>query len=330
MLEYEWGNPSSIMLSGEETAQEPDPNRQLFHHYATTTTTTTTHHQPYNETLLSHHNPTVFSHQNLFHNPNQAQPPQHPATLHSLYDPHSYSATSAYSTTHASLLSLDPVSAVGGSGGGYFLVPKTEEVSRPVDFTARIGLNLGGRTYFSSAEDDFVNRLYRRSRPGDLSSTNSPRCQAEGCNADLTQAKHYHRRHKVCEFHSKASTVIAAGLTQRFCQQCSRFHLLSEFDNGKRSCRKRLADHNRRRRKSQQQQPNTTQENQKHLPLESGGNPSSDNPQVRSPPDSGVQSSSSVTVAASPPRISLDCFRQRPHNAAVSSSSSGTLFFSSG
>ncbi|PPS19886.1 hypothetical protein GOBAR_AA00687 [Gossypium barbadense] len=178
MLEYEWGNPSSIMLSGEETAQEPDPN---------------------------------------------PQPPQHPATLHSLYDPHSYSTTSAYSTAHASLLSLDPVSAVGGSGGGYFLVPKTEEVSRPVDFTARIGLNLGGRTYFSSAEDDFVNRLYRRSRPGDLSSTNSPRCQAEGCNADLTHAKHYHRRHKVCEFHSKASTVIAAGLTQRFCQQCSRW-----------------------------------------------------------------------------------------------------------
>ena len=31
-----------------------------------------------------------------------------------------------------------------------------------------------------------------------------------------------------------------------------RFHLLSEFDNGKRSCRKRLADHNRRRRKTQQ------------------------------------------------------------------------------
>ena len=32
-----------------------------------------------------------------------------------------------------------------------------------------------------------------------------------------------------------------------------RFHLLSEFDNGKRSCRKRLADHNRRRRKSNNQ-----------------------------------------------------------------------------
>lgn len=40
----------------------------------------------------------------------------------------------------------------------------------------------------------------------------------------------------------------------------NRFHLLSEFDNGKRSCRKRLADHNRRRRKSQQQQQQANQE----------------------------------------------------------------------
>ncbi|EFJ24337.1 hypothetical protein SELMODRAFT_59884, partial [Selaginella moellendorffii] len=75
-------------------------------------------------------------------------------------------------------------------------------------------------------------------------------CQALGCRADLSTAKHYHRRHKVCEMHSKASTVTAAnGETQRFCQQCSRFHALLEFDEGKRSCRKRLADHNRRRRK---------------------------------------------------------------------------------
>ncbi|GMI73558.1 squamosa promoter binding protein-like 8 [Hibiscus trionum] len=312
MLEYDWGNPSSMLLSGEETTQEPDPNRQIFHHYAA--------HPPFNETLLSHQNNTAFPHQNHFHNPNHAQPQPH-ANFHSLYDPNPYSGASAYSTAHASLLSLDPVPGVGGDGGGYFLVPKTEEVPGPVDFTARIGLNLGGRTYFSSAEDDFVNRLYRRTRPGDLISANSPRCQAEGCNADLSHSKHYHRRHKVCEFHSKASTVIAAGLTQRFCQQCSRFHLLSEFDNGKRSCRKRLADHNRRRRKSQQQ-PNSSQEN--------GLNPSPDYP-PKSPPDSGVQSSSSVTVAVPPPRMSLDCFKQRPYNnGTVSSSSSGTLFFSSG
>lgn len=50
-----------------------------------------------------------------------------------------------------------------------------------------------------------------------------PSCQAERCGADLTDAKRYHRRHKVCEFHSKAPVVVVAGLRQRFCQQCSRF-----------------------------------------------------------------------------------------------------------
>ncbi|KAG5546204.1 hypothetical protein RHGRI_018398 [Rhododendron griersonianum] len=77
-----------------------------------------------------------------------------------------------------------------------------------------------------------------------------PRCQAEKCAADLMAAKRYHRRHKVCESHAKASAVVVAGVRQRFCQQCSRFHVLSEFDDTKRSCRKRLAGHNERRRKS--------------------------------------------------------------------------------
>jgi len=77
-----------------------------------------------------------------------------------------------------------------------------------------------------------------------------PRCQAEKCAADLTGAKRYHRRHKVCESHAKASAVVVGGVRQRFCQQCSRFHELSEFDDTKRSCRKRLAGHNERRRKN--------------------------------------------------------------------------------
>ncbi|KAE8657724.1 Squamosa promoter-binding-like protein 8 [Hibiscus syriacus] len=329
MLNYEWGNPTAIILSGEEPNQEAEPDGHIFDHYVTNAAT---QQQSFNETLLSHQHNAVFAHQNPFHNPNQDQTHSQPhAYLHSLYDPRTYSGTSVYSTPHSSLLSLDPVSGTGG--GGYFLVPKTEQVSRDVDFTARIGLNLGGRTYFSSAEDDFVNRLYRsrRSRPGDPSSTNSPRCQAEGCNADLSNAKHYHRRHKVCEFHSKASTVIAAGLTQRFCQQCSRFHLLSEFDNGKRSCRKRLADHNRRRRKSQQQHHHPNNQ-EKQVKLENGRHSSSDNHQRSPPPpDSRVQSSSSVTVAVSPPRMSLDYFRQRSYSAMASSSSSpSTFFFSSG
>ncbi|XP_022777344.1 squamosa promoter-binding-like protein 3 [Durio zibethinus] len=77
-----------------------------------------------------------------------------------------------------------------------------------------------------------------------------PGCQVENCTADMTDAKRYHRRHKVCEIHAKAAMVPVAGLHQRFCQQCSRFHELSEFDEGKRSCRRRLAGHNERRRKS--------------------------------------------------------------------------------
>ncbi|KAL4584128.1 hypothetical protein LXL04_008718 [Taraxacum kok-saghyz] len=76
-----------------------------------------------------------------------------------------------------------------------------------------------------------------------------PLCKVHGCNKSLVSCKDYHKRHKVCELHSKTSKVIVNGIEQRFCQQCSRFHLLSEFDEGKRSCRKRLADHNERRRK---------------------------------------------------------------------------------
>lgn len=78
---------------------------------------------------------------------------------------------------------------------------------------------------------------------------NGVSCLVDGCNLDLSQCREYHRRHKVCEFHSKTSQVTIGGREQRFCQQCSRFHALGEFDDGKRSCRKRLDIHNRRRRK---------------------------------------------------------------------------------
>ncbi|XP_052485019.1 squamosa promoter-binding-like protein 2 isoform X2 [Gossypium raimondii] len=82
-------------------------------------------------------------------------------------------------------------------------------------------------------------------------STHVVRCQVEGCNLDLSSARDYHRKHKVCESHSKSPKVIVSGLERRFCQQCSRFHALSEFDVNKRSCRQRLSDHNARRRKPQ-------------------------------------------------------------------------------
>lgn len=83
------------------------------------------------------------------------------------------------------------------------------------------------------------------------SCSQTPLCQVYGCNKDLSSSKDYHKRHKVCDVHSKTPKVIVNGNEQRFCQQCSRFHLLAEFDDSKRSCRRRLAGHNERRRKPQ-------------------------------------------------------------------------------
>ncbi|KAF9611354.1 hypothetical protein IFM89_030899 [Coptis chinensis] len=101
-------------------------------------------------------------------------------------------------------------------------------------------------------EDDKKKKgvVSRRGSSGGVGGIAPPCCQAEKCTADLTDAKRYYRRHKVCEHHSKAPVVFVGELRQRFCQQCSRFHELSEFDDAKRSCRRRLAGHNERRRKN--------------------------------------------------------------------------------
>ncbi|PNY13125.1 squamosa promoter-binding-like protein 6-like [Trifolium pratense] len=92
--------------------------------------------------------------------------------------------------------------------------------------------------------------LAKRARTSSLPAQ-APVCQVYGCNMDLSSSKDYHKRHRVCDVHSKTAKVIVNGIEQRFCQQCSRFHLVAEFDDGKRSCRRRLAGHNERRRKPQ-------------------------------------------------------------------------------
>ncbi|XP_052188154.1 squamosa promoter-binding-like protein 14 [Diospyros lotus] len=109
-------------------------------------------------------------------------------------------------------------------------------------------LRLGGGL---NSLDEHMSRPSKRVRSGSPGGGNYPMCQVDNCWEDLSNAKDYHRRHKVCEVHSKASQASVGKQMQRFCQQCSRFHPLSEFDEGKRSCRRRLAGHNRRRRKTQ-------------------------------------------------------------------------------
>ncbi|KAJ6364224.1 hypothetical protein OIU76_029211 [Salix suchowensis] len=73
-------------------------------------------------------------------------------------------------------------------------------------------------------EDDKIKKKGRKGSGGGGGSSSSPpvSCQADNCTADMSDAKRYHRRHKVCEFHAKASSVLVNGVQQRFCQQCSR------------------------------------------------------------------------------------------------------------
>ncbi|KAJ7556127.1 hypothetical protein O6H91_05G070000 [Diphasiastrum complanatum] len=98
----------------------------------------------------------------------------------------------------------------------------------------------------------------------------APSCKVDGCVDDLSSAGEYHRRHRVCKAHASASKVVVDGQEQRFCQQCSRFHSLVEFDEGKRSCRKRLAGHNERRRRQQPADPLATTSSGSHVPLLEG------------------------------------------------------------
>ena len=98
-----------------------------------------------------------------------------------------------------------------------------------------LGLKLGKRTYF----EDFweVENAKGSALPVSLASSSAspvkksktlsqklqtPHCQVEGCNLDLSSAKDYHRKHRICENHSKFPKVVVSGVERRFCQQCSR------------------------------------------------------------------------------------------------------------
>ena len=56
----------------------------------------------------------------------------------------------------------------------------------------------------------------------------------DGCGRNLSKEKEYYRRYRVCKTHAGASEVLLKGETRRYCQQCSIFHLLADFDGDKR------------------------------------------------------------------------------------------------
>lgn len=77
-------------------------------------------------------------------------------------------------------------------------------------------------------------------------------CQTPHCGADISNAKAYCRRYRVCVECISASSMVVNGIEQRYCQQCGHLHPIGDFDGTRRSCRAKLerhAENVRRKRK---------------------------------------------------------------------------------
>lgn len=121
---------------------------------------------------------------------------------------------------HSACCSSPHPSVYDGSGSGQHYHPDPHLMC----------LKLGKRHYFEDPSGRPGFSVSKRGKAyyagGELAGPSTAaavaRCQVEGCHVALVSAKEYHRRHKVCEMHSKAPKVVVLGLDQRFCQQCSR------------------------------------------------------------------------------------------------------------
>lgn len=95
--------------------------------------------------------------------------------------------------------------------------------SRKVGEERGLDLNLGSCLNAAEEETAQAARPSKKGRSGSPGSGgNYPVCQVDNCSQDLSHGKDYHRRHKVCEVHSKATKALVGKQMQRFCQQCSR------------------------------------------------------------------------------------------------------------
>lgn len=96
-----------------------------------------------------------------------------------------------------------------------------------VEDDGRLDLNLGGGLTAVDVEQPeppvVTSKPNKRVRSGSPGTAPYPMCQVDNCKEDLSNAKDYHRRHKVCELHSKSTKALVGKQMQRFCQQCSRF-----------------------------------------------------------------------------------------------------------
>ncbi|KAL8482697.1 hypothetical protein ACS0TY_025655 [Phlomoides rotata] len=91
-----------------------------------------------------------------------------------------------------------------------------------------------GRQVSLTELNDFDGKSGKKTKIGGVQSSRAV-CQVEDCKVDLSTAKDYHRRHKVCDVHSKATSCLVGNIMQIFCQQCSRDHVNEYADAGLRT-----------------------------------------------------------------------------------------------
>jgi hypothetical protein len=72
----------------------------------------------------------------------------------------------------------------------------------------------------------------------------------QGCGEELVNAKAYYKRYRICPIHCNIECLVIEGQNVRFCQQCGTFHDIKEFEGRRKSCKRKLAQHNKRRRKT--------------------------------------------------------------------------------
>lgn len=110
-----------------------------------------------------------------------------------------------------------------GESGSKFSSPVCESSSQD---SSLIALKLGrlADSKYGKDSQHLKERSKRARTKGSYYQTIT--CQVHGCNMDLSSSKEYHKRHRVCDAHSKTAIVIVNGIEQRFCQQCSRLVLL--------------------------------------------------------------------------------------------------------
>jgi len=192
----------------------------LSHYHSFESNTILSHSQLHNQPLSLFLSPSIslFSlHSSLLFLSNRPQWIITSITIHFSLSPHLSSPTMG---SDAAATKLSSSESLNGLKFGQKIYFEDVGLATPATSLTSAAAVAAGVTSSSSSSS-------RKGRGGSVQPAQPPRCQVEGCMVDLSDAKAYYSRHKVCGMHSKSPTVIVAGLQQRFCQQCSRSTLLS-------------------------------------------------------------------------------------------------------